>query len=280
MAGNKKVKTPIVYYGGKTSMLSHILPLIPYHEVYTEVFFGGGAVYFSKPKAKNETINDKLNVVINFYRCLKFHYAELLPWIHSTLISREIHKEALSIIKRFRNSKKLNVKAAWAFWVCTNFAYSNKLGGGYKYSNDMSVSVPETLAKRKSQFNEQLVKRIELTYIENDDAIKILRSRNVAKAFHYIDPPYFNADQGHYAGYTEEDFINLLDFLSKECVGRFLLSNYRSETLDKYVKENNWKYKEVTVRIKAPSKEVRDKTEVLVWNYNLQQDLFTQPIQN
>lgn len=26
-----KVKTPIVYYGGKTAILNHILPLIPEH---------------------------------------------------------------------------------------------------------------------------------------------------------------------------------------------------------------------------------------------------------
>lgn len=48
------MKSPIIYYGGKTSMIPHILPLIPEHEVYTETFFGGGAIFWAKPKVPNE----------------------------------------------------------------------------------------------------------------------------------------------------------------------------------------------------------------------------------
>jgi len=58
MSGNKIVKTPIVYYGGKTSIIQHILPLIPEHSAYNEAFFGGGTVLFAKDPAKNET-NDQ-----------------------------------------------------------------------------------------------------------------------------------------------------------------------------------------------------------------------------
>lgn len=32
---NTATKTPIIYYGGKTSILNHIMPLIPVHEVST-----------------------------------------------------------------------------------------------------------------------------------------------------------------------------------------------------------------------------------------------------
>lgn len=40
-----RLKTPISYYGGKQSMLKHILPIIPEHTIYVEPFFGGGAVF-------------------------------------------------------------------------------------------------------------------------------------------------------------------------------------------------------------------------------------------
>ncbi len=36
------------YYGGKTNMLKHIMPLFPPHETYIEPFFGGGAVFWAK----------------------------------------------------------------------------------------------------------------------------------------------------------------------------------------------------------------------------------------
>lgn len=38
------MKTPISYYGGKQTLLKHILPLIPSHKLYTEAFCGGAAV--------------------------------------------------------------------------------------------------------------------------------------------------------------------------------------------------------------------------------------------
>ena len=49
-------RTPISYYGGKQTMLPHILPLIPEHTIYTEAFFGGGAVFWAKQPVKTEII--------------------------------------------------------------------------------------------------------------------------------------------------------------------------------------------------------------------------------
>jgi len=43
-----KVKTPIVYYGGKTAILNHLMEMVPVHEVYTETFFGGGTLFWAK----------------------------------------------------------------------------------------------------------------------------------------------------------------------------------------------------------------------------------------
>lgn len=132
----------------------------------------------------------------------------------------------------------------------------------------MSVSVPDTLKKRKQQFCEHLVSRIEHAYIENEDAIKIQESRNVPNAFHYIDPPYAGADQGHYHGYTWQDYEEQLDWMATKCTGKFLLSNYNSEMLDGYIKKYGWQKKEITHRLKAPRKSGPTKTEVLVYNYN------------
>lgn len=42
------MKTPITYYGGKQTMLKHILPLIPAHKLYTEAFCGGHQSYLPK----------------------------------------------------------------------------------------------------------------------------------------------------------------------------------------------------------------------------------------
>lgn len=115
---------------------------------------------------------------------------------------------------------------------------------------------------------EELVRRIEHAHIECDDALKILNSRNVENAFHYIDPPYPNADQGHYRGYGFGEYENLLAFMEK-IKGKFLLSSYNSDLLNQYISKNGWYKKEIIHRIKAPRKSGPVKCEVLVWNYEL-----------
>lgn len=265
MGGNPLSRTPLSYYGGKQAMLAHILPMIPGHEVYTEAFLGGGSVFWSKKKSKNETINDTLDVVVNFYEQVKLNYNALKPLIESSLISRTQHKRAQKLL---RDKKADPVLRAWAFWFASNFSFTNKLDGGIKFSNDQNTVVPEQLRNKKRRFTEWLVNRIEDAHIENKDALVILQSRNVEKAFHYIDPPYINADQGHYRGYTVEQFEKLLQWC-ETCKGKFLLSNYNSDILTEYISKNGWYKKEVSKRLMAPTIKEKDKTEVLVWNYRL-----------
>lgn len=260
------MKTPISYYGGKQAILHEILPMIPKHTVYTECFFGGGAVFWAKQPSANETINDKLDMVINFYRVLKTRYSDLKKWIDSSLISRTLHQEAKSIVKGKIECDE--VKKAWAFWYVCNFSFANKIGGGYKYSNDMHTCVPETLACKKKEFTEFLANRIEHAYIENNDALLILNSRNSNTAFHYLDPPYMNADQGHYKGYSTEDFTRLIDWCANECKGAFLLSNYPSEIMDQYILQNGWHTQKVNHSSKHGAHvKHKKKMETLVWNY-------------
>lgn len=88
------MKTPITYYGGKQTMLKHILPLIPKHELYTEPFCGGASVLFAKKAVNAEIIND-LNIdLVNFYQIAKTKFKELKIEIDKTLHSRDAHEHA------------------------------------------------------------------------------------------------------------------------------------------------------------------------------------------
>lgn len=84
-----------------------------------------------------------------------------------------------------------------------------------------------------------------------------------------------NADQKHYAGYTTEDFQQLLELL-QNISGKFLLSNFHSTILSNYAAKNNWLVQEIHRKCSIPHlKSVpRSKTEVLVRNYTLDTILF------
>lgn len=275
MINKPNIKTPISYYGGKQSIIHHILPLIPEHEIYTETYFGGGTVFFAKDPVYNETINDKLDIVINFYRILKTKYRQLKKLIDLSLISRTMHTQALHIVQCKIPADA--VTKAWAFWYVCNFSFFCKIGGGIKYANDMNAIVTVTLKNKKNEFTEMIANRIENTQIENNDAISVLNSRNVEGAFHYLDTPYHNADQGHYRGWTLADLEKQLHWCAVECKGKFLLSNYNSETLDEQIRIHGWNKIEITQRLKAPRKSGPAKVEVLVFNYDIQKkiDLFS-----
>lgn len=52
------LKSPLKWYGGKTNFVSKLLPLIPEHLTYVEVFAGSAALFFAKPVSSLEVIND------------------------------------------------------------------------------------------------------------------------------------------------------------------------------------------------------------------------------
>jgi methyltransferase len=91
------MKTPISYYGGKQTMLKHILPLIPDHSLYTEAFCGGAAVLFAKRPVDAEIINDINMELTNFYWCAQVYYPDLKREIDKTLHSRDVHEHAAHI---------------------------------------------------------------------------------------------------------------------------------------------------------------------------------------
>lgn len=238
--------------------------MIPEHQVYTEVFLGGGALFWYKEKAENETINDTLDIVTNFYSTVKTNFKPLKKLIDATCFSRSLHDKGLLII---RNKHMFNsIDLAWAFWITSNFSYGNKIGGGIKYSNDIGQLPPKIMANMKRQFTDLLVSRVEDAHIECRDAVQVLQSRNVPNAFHYVDPPYPNANQGHYKGYNFSHFELLLIQLEKT-KGKFLLSNYNSDMLDAFIKKNDWWKKEITVKSRGMRKNETNKIEVLVANF-------------
>ena len=260
-------KTPITYYGGKINMISAILPLIPEHRIYTEAFFGGGAIFFAKTPSESEIINDTNNLVVNFYEVVKTDFDVLKAKIEATLFSRATYSVALTIYRMPHLFTKL--QQAWAFFIATNMGFSCTVGSwGYdKYGKRVKA-----LQNKKLAFDTSITKRLEDAQIENNDACKVILNRDTEDAFHYVDPPYIDSNQGHYDGYTEADYIKLLDTLSG-LKGKFLLSSYPSNILAKYAQKYGWHTlvfdKPLSARKAVEGKERGRKIEVLTANYPL-----------
>src|SRR4029077_1208 len=68
---------PLSYIGGKRRIAKQLVALIPDHTTYVEPFAGGAQVFFHKPRAKVEILNDLDNEIVNFLRVCQRHPQEL-----------------------------------------------------------------------------------------------------------------------------------------------------------------------------------------------------------
>jgi len=262
--GKNDLKTPISYYGGKQQLLSRLLPLIPDHRIYSEAFFGGGALFFAKEPAKIEIINDTNKMVVNFYKVAKREFRKLKSEIDITLHSEEQYREAREIYFNTDPDERNNVLRAWALFVLSHQTFLNILDNSWKFSRDRNFG--KSFDNKKKQFDERYIKRLEGTQIFCRDGVNVIKNSDCEDAFHFIDPPYFNSNMGHYRGYTQEDFEQLL----KQCEqvkGKFLMTTYPSEILSNYATRNDWFQIQFEMSKSASSTIGSTKVEVFTMNY-------------
>lgn len=204
--------------------------------------------------------------VVNFYAVLKTDFERLKIKTNSTLHSRATYKKALLIY----NSPELFADSplirAWAFYVVTNQGFASKIWSrGYD-----KWKAAQTFQNRMENFQQEITERLAQTQIEQNDAYKVIQSRDSEDAFFYCDPPYVNTNQWHYGGYSEEHFMRDLDVLAR-IKWKFLLSNYPWPILLDFIKQ----YKRYVRAIDKPltawnrikAGQGRRKTELLVANY-------------
>jgi DNA adenine methylase len=269
------MNTPITYYGGKQSLAARIIEMLPKHHIYCEPFFGGGAVFFRKEKSPIEVVNDKNNLLITFYLSIQKSFPKLQALVNNTLHSETIYRYAKDIYNNRVVASRL--EKAWAFWLLTNGSFSGSIYGGWKWDNGISRShVGIYLKNKRAHFSEILQKRLETTQISCRDALKVIKERDSAETFFYLDPPYPGAEQQHYRNYTHKDFFHLLQLLST-IQGKFILSNYWSQTLKYHIIRYGWKYRSIAVNLKVASlghSSPKTRTEYLVYNYDEENTLF------
>lgn len=257
------MKTPITYYGGKQTMLKHILPLIPPHKVYTEPFCGGAAVLFAKHPVDAEIINDIDMNLTTFYWTALMYYQELKVEISKTLHSRDMHAHAAHILQypQFFTA----AQRAWAVWAACKMGFASKMDGTFGY--DFSGGMPKKIRNAKDEFTEQICSRLERVTIENRNALDVINTYDGHDAFHFVDPPYVNSDCGHYEGrFNENNLAELLELLCK-IKGKFMLTMFPIHIIEEYANKQGWSIHRVERTISASKTNRRKQEEWIVCNY-------------
>ena len=247
--------------GNKQMIAKKIQKEFPQHSIYIEPFFGAGGMFFNKPKAKYNIVNDLDSDVFNLFQVVSTRLDELkkqfeLMPIHSDLLEYwKVNKEDEPIRKALR------------FLFMSNFTY---LGTGIT----IGLVCGDSKGFLMSKIDETAKFLFDVQFANFDfrKFIKSLSFRNEneqSKSFIYCDPPYLGTNDNYSNSFTEQDSIDLFDTL--QATGcKFAMSEFDNEFILNQAKERG-----LNVIIIGERKNLKNRrTEILITNYEKQKGLF------
>lgn len=252
--------------GNKQKIAKKILPYFPPHKTYIEPFFGAGGMFFNKPKAKYNILNDLDSDVFNLFQVVMNQKEEL----KKAFYMMPIHSDLLEYWKK--NKETDPIKKALRFLLFSNFGYMGK---------------PETLHLLADNSKQICYNYIDKTFeylsgidgfnikFSNSDFRKFLKSlvfrdENVqSKSFIYCDPPYLGTTDNYSNSFTEADSLDLFNTLD-ETGCKYAISEFNHPFILQQAKERG-----LNVHIIGERQNLKNKrTEILVTNYKNNPSLF------
>ena len=185
------MRSPICWFGGKGLLVKKLLPLIPTHHIYVEVFGGGASLLLAKPPelSKVEIYNDIDHRLCNLFATLRdpVQYQAFERLAILTPYSRETFTHCLDT-----TIPRNPTESAWAFFVQQRQSFSGmgeSFGSSFKsHSRGMASTNSRWLSTIDGL--PALHNRLMRVLIECDDWQKILDRYDDPDTFFYIDPPY------------------------------------------------------------------------------------------
>ena len=246
--------------GNKKRIAHKIIPHFPPHKIYIEPFFGAGGMFFSKPKAKYNIVNDLDSDVFNLFQVVMNRREEL----ESAFYLMPIHSDLLEYWKANREEEP--IRKALRFLFLSNFTY---LGKG----NTLSYSATGKAKALKDKFKNRLNITFNMLYdckfnsIDFKEFIKNIEfhkdGRNdEAKTLIYCDPPYLDTNNNYSDGFTPEQTSDLFQTLI-ETGCKFAVSEFDNPFVLDLAKQHNLEV--ITIGERSNLKNRR--TEVLIVNY-------------
>lgn len=246
--------------GNKTKIAKKIQTYFPQHDIYIEPFFGAGGMFFNKPKAKYNFVNDFDDDVYNLYRQVLDNKDELVSVLKLIPITETQFKEWG---KGKRESS--DVMNAVRFLIISNYGLFGK-------PNTLRIGAVNPKKMILDQMDNTF-KYLDGVYFFNTDFRDVFRKcdykGNIERCFVYCDPPYLGTDDNYSNSFNESDSNDLFDVL-QESGCKFAVSEFDNEFI--LAQAANRK---LNIHIIGERTNIRNKrTEILITNYAHQKSLF------
>lgn len=211
-------KSFLSWVGGKARLADKIIPLIPDHTCYCEVFAGAAWLLFKKSESKSEVIND-INVdLVTLYRVVQNHLEEFVRYFRWAIVARDEFER----LHRVDPSTLTDIQRAARFYYLIRGGFSSKVG-----STTFGISTTSAPKLNLLRIEEDLSAahlRLARVCIENLPFVELLERYDRAHTFFYVDPPYYGCEDDYGKGlFRRDDFAVLADRLAR-LKARFILS--------------------------------------------------------
>jgi DNA adenine methylase len=246
--------------GNKARIAPKLLNYFPEHEIYIEPFFGAGGMFFNKPKAKYNYVNDLDSDVYNLYLVLRDNKQELIKQIELMPIHNDLFKHWV------KNSETDPILKAVRFLLLSNISYLG-MSNTIRYAAEMSKKV--LLSNIENSYN--FISDVLFNNLPAKDFLKAFAFRSIEtkKTFIYNDPPYLGTGDNYSNSFKEQDFIELLEQLISMGV-KFGISEFKNDLTLQIVKDYNLKVIDIADRQNLKNRN----TEIFMINYEVQKQLF------
>lgn len=179
---------PIIpWIGGKRRLADRIIPQFPPHSCYVEVFAGGAALYFMRPPADVEVLNDINGELVNLYRVVKNHLEEFVRQFKYALSSRDVFKW----IQDTPPHVLTDIQRAARFFYLQQQAFGGKVSG--QTWGTATTAPPVNLLRIEENLSAAHL-RLTNAYIENLDWAKCMERYDRPHTLFYLDPPYLDTE--------------------------------------------------------------------------------------
>lgn len=206
------------WVGGKSQLTSTIIPLIPEHKCYVEVFAGAAWLLFRKPPSKTEIINDINGDLVCLYRCVQNHLDEFVRYFRWALISRG----EFDRLKNVPADTLTDIQRSARFYFLVRNAFGAKITHP-SFGLAVTGKPRLNLLRLEEELSEAHL-RLAQVFIENRPYAQVIKQADRASTFFYIDPPYWDCEDVYGKGiFSKADFTALRDQLAG-VKGKWLVS--------------------------------------------------------
>lgn len=222
---HKMVNSPFKWVGGKSRLRKYIIPLIPEHTCFVDLFAGAGWVLFGKVSSSVEVLNDLDEDLITFFRVVKYKPEELIASFEWEMVARSEFERLASL-----NPKELtDVQRAHRFYYLIMAGWGGELAyprfqtstndGGH--GNRLFGAI-KTLRSRI----EPIHKRLSTVIIENLSWQSCFARYDSSRTVFYVDPPYPENGCNYAHNMREWEAHHKLYSTLKQSKSRWIVSSY------------------------------------------------------